>query len=268
MGATDWIEIGRMDDLARLDTPMHRLDARAKIIVTLAFIGVVMSFPPHALSALTPFLFFPLVLIYGARIPMGPIVKKILLAMPFALAVGIFNPFLDRRPVLAIGPVTITGGWMSFTSILVRFLLTAGAALALVACTGMVRLASALGQLGVPRVFVVQLLFLHRYLFVVAQEGRNVLRSVTLRSSGTRSLNLGVYGSLTGNLLLRSMDRATRVYRAMMARGFDGEIRLVHPHQVRWIDGAFIAGWLAFFALGRTWNLAGGLGHWLTGVIP
>lgn len=264
MGIADWIEVGRMDELGRMDTPVHRVDARAKAMVTLAFIVVVMSFPRHALSALTPFVFFPVALVALGRIPVRHILSKMLVAAPFALVVGIFNPFMDRQPFAAIGPFTVSGGWVSFLSIMLRFVLTVGAALALVACTGMHRLGAGLGGLGVPRVFVVQLLFLYRYLFVVADEGGKMFRSVALRSAKTGPLPLRVYGSLIGNLLLRSMDRAERVYRAMVARGFAGEIRAMRQSSLRWTDWGFACGWLAFFIAARMWNLAGGMGLWLT----
>jgi cobalt/nickel transport system permease protein len=268
MGIADWIEIGRMDELGRMDTPVHRVDARAKAVVTLVFIAVVMSFPRHEVSALTPFLLFPVALVALGRIPARHILKKILIAAPFALVVGIFNPFMDRQPFAAIGPFTITGGWVSFVSIMLRFVLTVGAALALVACTGMNRLGAGLGRLGVPRVFVVQLLFLYRYLFVVADEGGKMFRSVELRSEKARPLRLRVYGSLIGNLLLRSMDRAERVYRAMVARGFDGEIRVMRQSSFRCTDWGFVCGWLALFIAARLWNLADGLGLLLTRISP
>jgi cobalt/nickel transport system permease protein len=267
MAIAGWIEIGRMDELGRMDTPVHRLDARAKAGATLAFVGVVMSFPRYEISALTPFFLYPFVLLAVGRIPARLILKKLLVAAPFALVIGVFNPLLDRQPLATVGPFVISGGWFSFASITLRFVLTVGAALALVACTGMHRLGAGLQQLGVPRVFVVQLLFLYRYLFVVADEGIKMRRAVELRSAGPHSLRLRVYGSLIGNLLLRSMDRAERVYLAMLARGFDGEIRVVRRSSFGWPDWVFVGGCLAFFAVARAWNLADGLGHLLAGAM-
>jgi cobalt/nickel transport system permease protein len=117
-------------------------------------------------------------------------------------------------------------------------------------------------------VFVVQLLFLYRYLFVVGDEGGKMFRSVELRSEKARPLGLRTYGSLIGTLLLRSMDRAERVYRAMVARGFDGEIRVLQRSSFRWTDSVFICGWLAFFIAARVWNLADGMGLLLTRIAP
>jgi cobalt/nickel transport system permease protein len=263
MIGTDSFEIGVMDDLGRMDTPVHRLDARAKAVVTLVFIGVVMSFPRHALSPLTPFLVYPVALVALGRIPVRYLARKILIAAPFALVIGIFNPLLDRQPVTTIGPVAISGGWVSFGSIMFRFLLTVGAALALVACTGMNRLGAALERLGVPRVFVVQLLFLYRYLFVISDQAGKMKRSAEMRSSG-HPLRLRVYSSMIGHLLLRAMDRAERVYRAMVARGFDGEVRILRPSSFGWPDTLFVAGCIIFFVSARLWNLADAFGRLLT----
>lgn len=268
MRVADWVTIGRMDELARIDSPVHRLDARAKVVVTVAFILAVMSFSRYEVSALTPFFFYPMSLLVVGKIPVGPILKKVLIAAPFALVIGMFNPLLDREPMLALGPLVISGGWLSLVSILLRFVLTMMAAMTLVACTGMYRLGAALEQIRVPRIFVVQLLFLYRYVFVVAEEGVKMLRGVESRAAGVRSLPLRVYGSLTGHLLLRSLDRADRVHRAMVTRGFDGEIRSRQRTRIRWIDGAFVGLCLAGFLVARTWNLAALIGGIATGALP
>ena len=274
MTTATWADAGRLDalarldELARLDTPVHRVDARAKVVVTLAFIAVVMSFPRHVLSALTPFALFPVLVLALGRIPARTVVRKVLVALPFALAVGIFNPLFDRQPMLAVGPWLVSGGWVSFASLLARFCLTVSAALALVACTGMDRLALGLGQLGVPRAFVVQLLFFHRYLHVVADEAGRAMRAASLRADGRRALGRRAYGPLVGHLLLRSLDRAGRVHRAMLARGFDGEVRVRQPSSFGATDAVFVAAWLACFAVARAWNLAELLGRLLAGWTP
>ncbi len=265
MSFREWIEVGRMDELGRLDTPVHRIDARAKAVATILFIAFVMSFPRYEVSALMPFFLYPLALMSLGRIPPGYLFRKILVAAPFAVVIGMFNPFLDREPVAAIGDLVITGGWLSFASILVRFVLTVSAALVLVACTGMNRLCAGLERMGLPRVFAVQLLFLYRYLFVVAAEGARMRRSMQIRAAGSAAVPLRVYGSAVGHLLLRSMARADRVYRAMVSRGFDGEIRVLDPTPAGWADEAFVLGWTAFFAAARTWNLADLLGRLFTG---
>jgi len=261
MRLAEWIELGRMDEMGRMDTPVHRIDARVKSVTTIIFIIIVMSFPRYEVSALAPFLFYPLVLISLGRIPLGLIFRKILIAAPFAVVIGIFNPFFDRQAAVVIGPLVISGGWLSFTSIMLRFVLTVGAALMLVACTGMYRLCASLERIGLPRVFVVQLLLLYRYLFVVTDEGSRMMRSLELRSTGLYSLPLRVYGSLIGHLLLRSLARSERIYQAMVSRGFCGELKIMRQTtSLQRTDWAFLIGWTAFFVAARIWNLAGWVG--------
>lgn len=254
-----------MDELSRLDSPIHRLDARIKALTTFAFIVAVMSFPRHEISALMPFFIYPCLLISMSGIPPACILRKLLVAAPFALAVGMFNPLLDRSTAATLGPYAVSGGWISFASIAIRSALTITAALTLIACTGINRLCAGLERMGLPQVFSFQLQLLYRYLFVITGEGLRMNRSVELRSTNRRAMTLRTYGALLGSLLLRSIERAQRIYQAMVARGFDGRIRVLHADRLRPADLLFLFFWLAFFATARFWNLSGLLGRLITG---
>ena len=253
---TDWTDLGRMDELSRLNTPLHRIDARAKLITTLAFLVAVMSLPRHEISALIPFFLFPVILLSLGQIPLKPVLRLIALASPFAIVIGIFNPLLDREPLIALGPVVLSGGWISFFSILLRFLLTVSAALALVALTGIFNLGAGMERLGVPKIFINQLFFLYRYLFVVVDEGATMVKAVHIRSPGIQTLPVSIYSALTGSLLLRSIDRAERIHCAMISRGYDGSIRNGPAPALHARDFAFMGGWITFFIVARLWNLA------------
>ena len=260
-------ELRSLDALAARDTPLTRLDARAKVIATLAFIVIVVSFERYAVAALLPLAAYPVVLAVLGDVPAAPLVRKLLLAAPFAVLVGAFNPLLDRAPMLAFGEIAVAAGWVSFASILVRFALTVGAALVLVAGTGMHTLCAALARLGVPQVLTAQLLFLFRYAFVLGGEAARMAAARELRSGG-RALALSAYGPLLGHLLLRSFERAQRVHLAMVARGFDGELRTLRAPRWSSRDTAFVLVWCAFFVLVRTVDLPQALGRLLLGGRP
>lgn len=255
-GFVQFLEVGRLDEVARLDSPVHRLDARAQIAVGIAFIVTVMSFPRYEVSALMPLALYPVALVAVADLPLSLLLRKLAVAAPFALLVGIANPVLDRTVVATIGDTPVTGGWLSFISLLVRFVLTVGAALILVSCTGMHRLCAGLERLGMPGILAVQLLFLHRYFFVIGDEGLRMRRSVAIRSAGSRAPGIRLYGHLAGTLLVRAIDRAQRIYQSMRARGFNGQIRVLRTEAWGWRETAFVTGWLAFFVAARMWNMA------------
>lgn len=253
-----------VDALARLDSPVHRLDPRAKILATLAFIVTVMSFDRHAIGGVLPFALFPAVLFGLSGLPARPILTALAAASPFALLVGLFNPLFERQTALVVSGLEVSAGWISFASILIRAALTVSAAAVLVATTGMHRTAMALERLGVPRVFVLQLLFVYRYLFVLGEEAASIARAVRLRSFGKKT-GIGLFGRLAGSLLLRTLDRAVRIHRAMVARGFDGTVRFLGELRLRSADLAFCGVALAFFALARAFDLSLLLGRLLTG---
>lgn len=258
-------EFRQLDLLANGDTSVHRLDARAKVLVTLAFILAVVSLGKYELAALFPFFLYPAVIMALGDLPVRFIGRKILVVLPFALMVGMFNPLFDQTVLVRLGPLGVSGGWLSFASILVRATLTVGAALILVAVTGFPAICHALDRLGMPRIFTMQLLFLHRYLFVLAEEGGRTARARELRAFGTKGFGWRSYGSLLSQLLLRTWLRAERIHLAMLARGFTGEF---HPRRTTRFgtrDFLFLAGWSGLFLFFRLVNVSQLLGAIVTG---
>jgi len=266
MGTIDrhFFDIGYMDTLSSQQTGVHQLDPRAKLLTTLVFVVIVVSFGKYEISALIPFFIFPVVLCTIGNVPPGYLFKKLVLVSPFAILLGIFNPLLDRDILIRLAGMEISGGWVSFGSILIRFVLTVGVALILIAVTGFNAVCMALEKLGVPKIFVVQLLFLHRYMFVLIDEAARIFRARSLRSFGGEGSGIKSYGSLVGQLLLRTMDRAQRIYLAMSCRGFEGQIHVMRPLRIGSREVGFIFGWSLTFVLLRFYNLPVLLGRIMT----
>ena len=261
------LNIGYLETLSYQQTPLHRLDPRVKLLTTLVFIIAVVSFGKYEITGLIPFIIYPVALIAVGNLPPGYLFKKILLAAPFAFFIGIFNPFLDRALMVQLGPVGISGGWVSFASIMIRFTLTVSAALILIAGTGFNAVCLALDKMGTPRSFVIQLLFLYRYIFVLTDEALRLVRARALRSFQGRGMGFKVFSYMIGQLLLRTLDRAHRIHLAMLSRGFDGKIRLLRPLQIHGRDAAFFLGWSALFVLMRWYNIPHLLGNAIAGLI-
>jgi cobalt/nickel transport system permease protein len=259
-------DLDTLDLLAYRESAVHRLDPRAKLLTTLVFIMTVVSHDKYAIAALLPFLIFPISLLILAELPAGYLAKKLLLVAPFAFFIGLFNPFLDREVILQVGSLPVTGGWLSFGSILLRFVLTIGAALILVATTSFHGICFALEKFLAPRVFVLQLLFLYRYLFVLVDQAVRLVRARSLRSFRGRGLGIKSYIPLLGQLLLRTMDRAQRIHLAMLCRGFTGEIHLGRKLHIGLREVTFTLGWSALFILFRLVNIPQALGAWSTGI--
>lgn len=252
--------LDRIDRLSRQDTAVHRIDPRAKVLTTAVFIICVVSFDKYQVLALLPFVVFPIVMAAEGNLPLRFLARVLLAVSPFALVIGIFNPWFDRETVLWVGDLAVSGGWVSFASILMRFLLTASAALVLTATTGFLGVCVALGKLRVPDVIVTQFLLLYRYIFVLGEEALRMGQARRLRSFGRRGMGLAVYGQILGQLLLRTVARSQRIYMAMKCRGFEGEIRVARTLRFERADLVFVLAWSALFVVFRVVSIPAALG--------
>ena len=218
-------DLSHLDALAARDSIIARLDPRVKVLTAAVFVLCVVSFDKYVIAAMLPFALFLSLIMGLGGIPAHFILKKLVLVSPFALLLGMFNPFLDQQTLLYLGPIPISGGWLSFLSILLRFSLTVSAMVILIATTGFNGVCMAMEKMGMPKIFAVQLLLLYRYVFVLMDEGQRMYRARALRSFQGRGTDMKTFGHLIGGLLLRTLDRGQRIHLAMLCRGFDGTIR-------------------------------------------
>lgn len=217
-------ELDAMERTAHGRSPLHSVDARAKLLVTLVFLGTMLSVPLTRLSDLMLYFAFPLLCAAMGRLDYGVVFRRSLIVLPFVAFIGVFNLFYDREPVFRIGALVVTGGWISFLAIILRGLLSVEALLILVYTTGWYRLCRSMQRLGMPSVFTTQLLFVYRYLYVLIEEALAMSRARDARSFGRKSYPLRTWGTLIGQLLIRTFDRAELISRAMLSRGFTGRI--------------------------------------------
>ena len=243
---------------ARIRTPLHRTDARAKLLVTAVFLVTMLSVPLDRLPELLLFSSFPIIASAMGGMDYGTVFRRSLVVLPFVAFIGVFNLFYDREPVFRIGPAVVTAGWVSFFSIILRGLLSVQALLVLIGSTGYYRLCRSMQRMGVPAVFPTQLLFVYRYLRVLIEEALAMQRARDARSFGRKSYPLKVWGTLVGQLLIRTFDRAERISRAMLARGFTGRIPEDAFERPAWEmrDTLFLAAWSSALVLLRLFHPA------------
>lgn len=235
----EYFNMGYLDTLSYKDTFVHRLDPRIKLIVILSFILTVVSFNKYEVLSLAPFFILPVLFISLGDIPAGFILKKILLVSPFAFFIGIFNPILDTGAMYNISGIEISGGWVSFFSIMIKFVLTISAALLLIATTSFPGVCHALLKLKAPEIFVSQLLFLYRYIFVLMEETMKIVRARDIRSFDKRGKGIKVFINLISVLFIRTIERSEKIYQAMLSRGFQGRIDTMKIHRLSATDIIF-----------------------------
>jgi cobalt/nickel transport system permease protein len=261
-----YYNFGFIDQLSYKNTFVHRLDPRAKLIATLLFLFTVISFSKYEIAALLPFFLYPMLLMTIGEIPFMFIFKKVFLVSPFAVFIGIFNPLLDSGQVLIFNGLTISAGWLSFFSIMLKFTLTVSTALLLIATTSFPNVCHALRQLGLPSLFISQLSFLYRYIFVLMEETMRIVRARNMRSYGERGKGIRIFVRIVGILFIRTVERAERVYFAMLSRGFQGDMPSLKRFQIKTGDVIFAVSVSVFLYIFRFYPVTQILGRFIQGV--
>ena len=114
------LEISKMDMLSSHRSVIHNLHPLSKLIITILYIVVVVSFPKYELSGLIAMVLYPVLMFQLAGIPISLCFYKMRVVMPLVCAIGIVNPFLDRVPMMRIGNLVITGGIISMITLILK----------------------------------------------------------------------------------------------------------------------------------------------------
>jgi len=236
----------------------HRLDPRAKLVAAVLYSVVVAVIGDFL--ALAVALVFSAMLLASARLDAGRLVRRLVVVNVFVAFLWLFLPWSVAGEVVAQwGPIAVTReGVLLALRLTLRCNAIVCACIALLGTSRIVDLAHGLRGLRVPEKLVVVLFFCVRYIDVIHAEHRRLLEAMKVRGFRPRT-NLHTYrtyANLVGMLLVRSHDRAARIYEAMLCRGFDGRFRNLGEGRLRRRDVAIAAG-IVVFAL-----LLGGL-EWM-----
>ncbi|MBE0409064.1 MAG: cobalt ECF transporter T component CbiQ [Anaerolineales bacterium] len=227
---------------------VHQLDPRIKVVITFLFILSNVLMPDGAWLAFAFSWGFILSISSLSGLGWGYVIKRSFIAIPFALAALSSVFALPGQPIFAleIGSRQFVGtdaGILRFASVMLRSWLSVQMAILLTATTPFPDLIHSLRHLRVPAPLVAVISFMYRYLFVLTNEVIRLLRARNARSAylqdgGSTPLlwRARVAGNMAGQLFLRSYDRSERIYSAMLARGFQGQLLTINPHKMRRLD--------------------------------
>ncbi len=236
----------QLDRWNELESPLHRLDPRSKILAVLGLVlflvlsshGLVLKLP--AAGA------FLVAMILTSRVPLGYCLKHASLVLPFSL-MAVAAALLGN----SIWAAEFSGrmSTMAAVGIVGKSYLSALAVLLLAATTRLSDLLHALERFRVPGAFLMIVHFLYRYLFVLSEEAQHMRYAHRSRGAGRGwPLRLRAAAAAIGVLFVRSYARAERIHRAMLARGFAGVLPTRHRFQWQARDFLFLGLTAAYLA--------------------
>ncbi len=249
-------ELHEIDEMAARKIRINRIHPLAKLMVTFLYIVCVLSYDKYNLSGLLPMAIYPLVLFNLSELSIGRCFKKLRLLLPLVCFIGLFNPIYDKTPLYHLGSLTITGGMISLITLVVKGIYALTASFLLIATTGIERICYALKLLHVPQILVTQILLTYRYLTLLLSEANAVYQAYSLRAPKEKGVRYKIWGSLIGQLLLRSIDRAGNLYDSMLLRGFCGEFYYADKQRSNGMDYSYLVLWIVIITLLRAFNIA------------
>ncbi|MFO8084737.1 MAG: cobalt ECF transporter T component CbiQ [Desulfobacterales bacterium] len=206
-------------------SPMHRMDCRLKIIAAVLF-----SFQTalsDTFEALAAALVFGIILVALGRLSLASVLKRLLLVNGFIFFLWVVLPFtFPGEPLFSLGPFDYSlEGTLLTARITVKSNAIILALIALMGTSPLATLGYALNRLKIPDKIIYLFLITYRYIFVIEQEYKRLIRAAKVRCFEPRT-NIHTYKTyayLIGMLFVRASARADRVYQAMVCRGFNGK---------------------------------------------
>ncbi len=246
MGANHSLELtGLAGDPA---SPVHRLDPRAKILGLVAVTLVAVSAP---LGAWPVFAGCALVLVVFAavgRVRARDVWRRARFVLPLVLLAAVFLPFVRTGgEAYELGPFTVHAeGLAIFGAVALKATIGTVSAVLLGATTTFPQVLRGLEAMRVPRLLVLIAAFMYRYLFVIVEETGRMRAALAARAYRPRTaMHAGALGRVATAMFLRTYARGERVYHAMLARGYSGQMPQLTPLVLRRADAVFVAAVLA-----------------------
>jgi cobalt/nickel transport system permease protein len=218
-----------IDRYAVLDSPLHILEARSKILAFTAMIVAVLCIPIDRGFLFFAYFFATAILMGISQVPLSYIMGRALLILPFILLASLAVP---------------RNGFLGLGILFIRAVLCLMLLILLTNTTRFVELLRGLRRLGCPQILVMNLSFLYRYLFVLTEEAMRMKQARDCRRVGRAPFReeLNILSSMLGTLLIRAFERAERMHFAMLSRGYSGHFPVVSPRRFTWRDLAFLSG--------------------------
>lgn len=234
-------ELHFLEECASGDSFFHRLHPAVRLAGTLMYIVSVASIGRFDVQSLIILALYPAVLLISAELPAGRLLRRSLWILPFLLFFAL--PGLLFIPATALPAAVIPAlpaGIAAAVALLLRGYLCVLAMLIYAAGSGIGGLAAGLAAFRVPPALVTLVVMTYRYIFLLVEDTLRLIRAYTLRSGGRNGVRAAEWGSLAGQLFLRTYDRAVRLHNSMLIRGFDGTFLRTSGQRPRIRDMIFL----------------------------
>lgn len=227
-------QLAAIEDEAAMNTWIHRVHPMIKLLVTVAFLGVMLSFSRYDLAGVLLMSLYPFVLFALSAVNIRACIRRIGPVIPIFVLFGLYEMITDRTTGFTIGALAVSRGVTFALVLVIKGTLAVMAGYLYVATTGIENICAGLRSIHVPRILVTEILLVYRYFGLLAKEASELNAAYHLRTPRSKGIDIRHAGSFLGMLLLRSVDRAQVVYESMELRGYTGDFPVKRRYAPLW----------------------------------
>lgn len=225
-----------LDRWSRGRSFIHARDARAKLAVVIVLLVAIATLPPGRFGPVAAS--WALVCLAAAlsRLPVWGLAWRAGLVLPFSAVFAAMS--------------WLSGDAARGVTLLAKSYASAFAVIFLLSVTPFPDLCRAAEWFRAPRMLILLMQFIYRYIFVISEQAQHMWLASHCRG-GSRRARFRAAAGAVGVLFARSYQRAEGIQRAMFARGFRGRFETLAVGRFGLADFAFLSGALLLIGAAR-----------------
>jgi cobalt/nickel transport system permease protein len=234
-----------------------KVDPRAKIILFLSFISMVLLTP---ISQFTPLLLLGIVLFLSiiiSRFPAIKILRALIKIYPMILVISLFQLLsLQSGEYLHSGLGFISfseKSWIYILGFQAKTILVIASGLFLISSTPMKMFLKSFEKIGMPGWIITVTFFVYHFVYILSHELSRLnlaYQSRYIHLSLFRKIS--IQSKLLAMFFLRIFERNDRLYNALMSRGFNGSISFETKLSWRSYDTVLVLSGISILLLMQT----------------
>jgi len=215
-----------IDRYAHVESPINRWDPRVKLVALglLIFSIALLKTIPAAIVAII----FAVIILVISALPYHFIMHGLSFVLVFLIPFFLIMPFTYPGEA-SFSLLGLPFAWEGLRLATLIFIKALSIVLLTFSIFGSSRFdvsMMAMQKMKFPKTIIQMLLFTYRYTFVFLEEMKCMHTSMKVRGFIARTdvKTLKIFGHFVGTLLVRSFERTERVFNAMLAKGYQGEL--------------------------------------------
>ena len=219
-----------LDKYAKENYFYQKLNPIVKIITSIILMIFIVITPSSKYFLFPAYFLLIIIVALLSKVPLLFLFRKSLLFLPFVATIlifSLFSPINGQTQRWLITSVLFFKSWLTFTITVL-----------LVSTTEFNSLLKGFEKLKTPKIITLLLSFIYRYFFIFIDEFQRMIRAAQSRS-GKNHLNLKSVGNAIGTLFIRAYEKSELIYKAMLSRGFSGEIKTHKEFALNNIDKGY-----------------------------